>query len=287
MATSAPEDLDRYVRDIERFPLLTREEEANWGRIARGANGKDHARSVLVNCNLRFVVKVAHEYKGHDVPMLDMIQEGNIGLMQAVEKFDPDRGYRLISYAVWWIRSAIQKFIMRTWSLVRVGTTHVQRMLFYKLRSTRLAMAREGFPDTPEALAERLGVRPQDITTMDLRLSARDFWLDAPLEADSETTHVDVLAQAADTLTPEEQAHVSGVREHVQTWVGAAMERLNDRERTIVNLRLMCDEPLTRQQVGIRLGLSRERVRQIEHDAVRKLRTLLLFSDLPAEQGAE
>jgi len=179
MPSSIAQDstIDRYVAEINKYPLLTREEEVALAERYR-KDGDLEAAHQLVVSNLRFVVKIAHEYRGYSLKLLDLIQEGNIGLMMAVKKFDASKGYRLISYAVWWIRAYIQNFIMRSWSLVKLGTTQAQRKLFFKLRSERERADREageGETATTKALAGRLEVAETDVVDMEARLAARDF----------------------------------------------------------------------------------------------------------------
>jgi len=178
------DSLDRYVAEINRYKLLTREQEMELA-LKYAKSGDLEAAHELVTSNLRFVVKIAHEYKGYGLRLLDLIQEGNIGLMMAVKKFEPDRGYRLISYAVWWIRAYMQNFILRSWSLVKLGTTQAQRKLFYKLRGTQAQIARlQGaeadlsFRADPSKVATALGVSVEDVVEMDQRLGGRDFSFD-------------------------------------------------------------------------------------------------------------
>src|SRR6478735_7266150 len=192
--------LDRYVAEINRYPLLTREQEVELAERYRRDTDEDAAHRLVV-CNLRFVVKTAHEYRGYGLKLLDLIQEGNIGLMIAVKKFDPSKGYRLVSYAVWWIRAYIQSFIMRAWSLVKVGTTQAQRKLFFRLRSERERadrLAGPGEKATAKDIADQLQVGESDVLDMEMRLGERDFSLDAKVVEGGRSCHLDLLASHAE-----------------------------------------------------------------------------------------
>ncbi len=280
MATSMTQDstIDRYVSEINRYRLLTREQEVALAERYR-KDGDLEAAHELVVSNLRFVVKIAHEYRGYSLKLLDLIQEGNIGLMMAVKKFDASKGYRLISYAVWWIRAYIQNFIMRSWSLVKLGTTQAQRKLFFKLRSERERADREagdGETASVENLATRLDVGETDVVDMEARLSARDFSLDVELQDGARQTHMDLLS--ADGVSQEERVAEMEERQLLRGKVYEAMEHLNEKERYIVENRLMADEPKTLQEIGQHFQISRERARQIEGNVIRKIRVALLES---------
>ena len=185
--------LDLYMAEINRFPILTAEEEFRLAVRLKKYNDMEAAEKLVVS-NLRFVVKIAHEYRNYGVKLADLVQEGNIGLMHAVKKFDPYKGYRLISYAVWWIRAYIQNYIIKSWSLVKIGTTQAQRKLFFKLSQARkrLESLSEKSPEFAE-IAETLGVRPEEIEEMDMRMSSRDLSLDASVSEDGDSTHMDYL----------------------------------------------------------------------------------------------
>ena len=282
MATSITQDstIDRYVSEINRYPLLTREQEVALAERYR-LDGDLEAAHQLVVSNLRFVVKIAHEYRGYSLKLLDLIQEGNIGLMMAVRKFDASKGYRLISYAVWWIRAYIQNFIMRSWSLVKLGTTQAQRKLFFKLRAERERANREageGVTASVETLARRLEVAEQDIVDMEARLSARDFSLDVELRDGSRQTPKDLLS--SESASQEDRAAEIEERRLLRGKVGETMEHLNGRERYIVENRLLADEPKTLQEIGRHFQFSRERARQIEGNVIRKIRSTLVESGL-------
>lgn len=272
--------IDRYVAEINKYKLLTREQEMALAQRYRAGGELESAHHLVVS-NLRFVVKIAHEYRGYGFKLLDLIQEGNIGLMMAVKKFDPSKGYRLISYAVWWIRAYIQNFIIRSWSLVKLGTTQAQRKLFFKLRSERERADRAAGPGETAStrdLAERLDVGETDVLDMEMRLAARDFSLDVELDEGARQTHLDLLR--ADAETQEDRLADLEERALVRTKVTQAMEHLNEKERYIVENRLMSDEPKTLHEIGQHFNISRERARQIEGNVLRKIRSALVGSGL-------
>lgn len=277
------QSVDRYISEISRYKLLTREQEQEIA-IRYRDTGDVKAAHKLVVSNLRFVVKICHEYRGYGLRLLDLIQEGNIGLMKAVKKFDPDKGYRLISYAVWWIRAYIQNFVMRSWSLVKLGTTQAQRKLFFKLRSERDRADREaadGERVSTSDLARRLAVANSDIIQMEQRMGARDFSLDMEVQDGARQTHLDLL----DNSDPHQEEIYGEVEERrlLRNMVDAAKENLNEKERYIIENRLLTDEPKTLQQIGENFSISRERARQIEGNVLRKLRSALTGSGL--EEG--
>jgi RNA polymerase sigma-32 factor len=262
--------LDSYFVQINRFHLLTQEEEFQLAVRYRKQNDIDAAHQ-LITSNLRFVVKVAFEYKAYGIKLLDLIQEGNIGLMMAVKKFDPYKGYRFISYAIWWIRAYIQNFIIKTWSLVKIGTTQAQKKLFFKIGKVRKALeSNQENEKKYELLANDLNVAKEDIIEMEQRMSSRDLSLDAPFDEGHELTHLDLLQE--DSPNQEEtlvQAQEKKIRERE---VLNAMKRLNEKEVYVIKNRIMADTPLTLQEIGDHLKLSRERVRQIEGEALKKLK---------------
>ena len=266
----------RYIREIQRYPLLKPEEEQALAYQAR--EGDRVAVERLVTANLRFVVKVALQYRGYGFRLLDLIQEGNLGLMQGVEKFDPDRGFRLVTYAVHWIRAYIRSFILKQWSLVRVGTTHAERRLFYRLPKARreLGAAAEGAPqEVLAALAKHLDATEDEVKSAEQRIYGRDLSLQTPLQStDGDRTMEDVipdehgLDQAETVIRRNEQAALRGAIEQ-------AIEALDDRERYIIRRRYLGDEKATLQEIGDELGLSRERVRQLETVAKARLEDTL------------
>ena len=262
--------LQSYLVQINQFPLLTQEEEFQLAVTYRKYNDLKSAQK-LITSNLRFVVKVAFEYKSYGVKLLDLVQEGNIGLMMAVKKFDPYKGYRFISYAIWWIRAYIQNFIIKSWSLVKIGTTQAQKKLFYKIGKVRKALESEGDSEKKyELLAKNLDVAKSDIIEMEQRMSSRDFSLDAPFDENHELTHLDLLQE--NSLNQEETLVREEEKEIREREVVNAMKRLNEKEVYVIKNRIMADSPLTLQEIGNHLKLSRERVRQIESEALKKLK---------------
>jgi len=262
--------LESYLVQINRFPLLTQEEEFQTAVRYQKYNDTEAAQK-LITSNLRFVVKVAFEYKAYGIKILDLIQEGNIGLMMAVKKFDPDRGYRFISYAIWWIRAYIQNFIIKTWSLVKIGTTQAQKKLFFKIGKVRKALeANEGNEKKYDLLAHDLSVAKEDIVEMQQRMSSRDLSLDAPFDEGHELTHLDLLQENS---PDQEEALVEAQQKKIREQeVLNALKRLNEKEVYVIKNRIMADTPLTLQEIGDHLRLSRERVRQIEGEALKKLK---------------
>jgi len=265
----------RYMKDIHRKDLLTREEENELAR--RWVEDRDEtAAAELVQRNLRFVVKVAMGYRKYGLPIADLIQEGNLGLIRAVEKFDPDKGTRLISYAVWWIKAYIQSHIIQPWSLVRIGTTQAQRRLFYKLPKA-LATSPEGESREKriDRIAEELDARRKDVVLMMNTLRGHDLSLDSPLdEAGGGTTFLDRVQ--AKTASPEAQTVENQDAAVRRKLLQQAISRLPEREREIIRLRHLGDEPMTLRDVGAAMGLSRERVRQLEAQAMRKLKNIIV-----------
>jgi RNA polymerase sigma-32 factor len=223
------------------------------------------------------VVKVAYEYRSYGLRMADLVQEGNIGLMKSVQKFDPDKGIRLISYAVWWIRAYIQNYVLRSWSLVKLGTTQAQRKLFFSLARTKRELDRtsaEHGADSDAAdanrIARRLRVKPDEVREMERRLEGRDLSLDAPIGEDGTATHVDFVV--GDSGSQLEELSEAEERRMVQGRVGEALAQLDPRERFIVERRLMSERPMTLKELGEHFGFSRERARQLEIRAKEKLR---------------
>ncbi|MGQ9510192.1 MAG: RNA polymerase sigma factor RpoH [Thermodesulfobacteriota bacterium] len=262
--------LETYLAQINQFPLLTPDEE--FQLAVRYYKYKDiSAAHKLITSNLRFVVKVALEYRSYGIKLVDLIQEGNIGLMMAVKKFNPYKGYRFISYAIWWIRAYIQNFIIKTWSLVKIGTTQAQKKLFYKIGKIRKALdSNEGDEKKYEVLAKDFDVAKEDIMEMEQRMASRDLSLDSPFDEDNELTHLDLLQE--ESPNQEEMLARQQEVEIREREVQKALKRLNEKEAYVIKHRIMADEPLTLQEIGNHLKLSRERVRQIESEALKKLR---------------
>jgi RNA polymerase sigma-32 factor len=267
--------LDIYISEINRFPILNAEEEFKVAVRLKKFDDIEAAEKLIVS-NLRFVVKIAHEYRNYGLKLADLIQEGNIGLMHAVKKFDPYKGYRLISYAVWWIRAYIQNYIIKSWSLVKIGTTQAQRKLFFKLNQAkkRLEGLSQKNPEFAE-IAESLGVRVSEIEEMDLRLSNRDLSLDAYVSDEGESTHIDYL-----TYDGEDQEMALIKKEEmdlVKRNIAGALANLNEKETYIIKNRVMTDSPKTLQEIGNKYNITRERARQIEKQALKKLRLAIPY----------
>lgn len=264
--------LAAYLKRIDQYPLLTPEREAElarrWREQRDAAAGKE-----LVLANLRFVVKIAFEYRTYGIRLLDLIQEGNLGLLVAVDRFDPARKNRLTTYAVWWIRAYIQEFIRRQWSLVRFGTTRAEQRCFYRLRRERQRLERAGGKADPERLAAALGVRPEELAMIEFRITRRDQSLDDPAYSDTEETKGDRLAD--DAPGPEHQVIEREVAELSRVRVRKALSSLDPRERMIIERRYLRGKGTTLKELGRAFGISRERVRQLEARAKEKMRAEL------------
>ncbi len=267
--------LERYLAELSNYPVLSREEEYELAMRYKNDGDLEAARK-LITSNLKFVVRIANTYKSYGLNPMDLIQEGNIGLMHAVKGFDPTKGYRLISYAVWWIKAYIQNFIIKSWSLVKIGTNQAQRKLFYKLRSTkqRLDYTEDILsPDEYKNLAEELGVSDEAVVEMDQRIGGKDLSLDAELAANNESTHLDFLTD--DLTNQEEIISKSEEEEKLKSGLDIAMDSLKDRERYIIRSRILSENPRTLEELGSELKISRERVRQIENSALQKIKNVL------------
>ncbi|MGA9110199.1 MAG: RNA polymerase sigma factor RpoH, partial [Smithella sp.] len=267
--------LNLYIAEINRFSLLTAEEEFKLAVRLKKYNDVAAAEKLIVS-NLRFVVKIAHEYRNYGFKLSDLIQEGNIGLIHAVKKFDPYKGYRLISYAVWWIRAYIQNYLMKSWSIVKIGTTQAQRKLFFKLNQTRkeLESMSKKNPEFSE-IATSLGVKNSEVEEMDLRMGSRDVSLNEIINDESSDSHIDFLAYEGDdqevSLIKEEEKSL------VQRDIAGALANLNERESYIILNRVMADDPKTLQEIGSKYNISRERARQIEKQALKKMQLALPY----------
>jgi RNA polymerase sigma-32 factor len=263
--------LTRYLAEIRRFPLLSPEEEHCLA--VRYFEDQDlEAAHRLTTANLRFVVKIAGEYRSYGVKMLDMIQEGNIGLMMAVRKFNPFKGFRLISYAVWWIRAYIQNHIVSVWSLLKIGTTQAQRKLFFKMNQAKNAIRNMTGADDLAATALSLDVTEGEIVEMGERMRG-ECSLDAEIVEGGGATRLDMLAD--DRLNQEELLSAYQEQSQVHREVSSALGSLNEKERFIIEQRVTADDPMTLQEIADTFSISRERVRQIEENALRKMKALL------------
>ena len=264
--------LQRYLAEIRRYPLLSREEEHRLA-VEYKEFGNVEAAYRLVTSNLRLVVMIAREYQKALRNLLDLIQEGNIGLMEAVKNFDPYRGIRFPSYAVWWIRAYIIRYIVNDWRMVKIGTTQAQRKLFFNLRKEKEKLEAEGSAPGPKLLAERLNVKEGEVVEMEQRLANRDLSLDAPIGDGEEATPLHFLADNKET--PEESFATAEYRQLLSDKIEQFAAGLKDKELVIFRERLLNEEPLTLREIGARYGISRERVRQIEERVKRKLKDYL------------
>gem|GEM_PF-157900 len=269
---AATDPVALYMAEIKRYPVLTREQEFELAK--RYAElGDSKAAEALVTSNLRFVVKIASEYSKFGARLIDLIQEGNVGLMQAVREYNPYKGVRLITYAVWWIRGYIQEYLMRQYSMVRIGTTAAQRKLFYRLQKEKDRLVLEGHEPTVKLLSSRLGVSEEDVQTMEQRMSARDISLETPIGEDGNATLLDREASSDAPLDEQlgQAELVAILREEVEN----LRPHLNEREVELLEERLLADEPKTLQEIGERYGVTREAVRQMEARLMSKLRESL------------
>lgn len=265
--------LQAYMDEVTRHKLLTREEEHALAVKYRETEDVKAAYR-LVASNLRLVVKLAHEYHRNPLALLDLIQEGNIGLMQAVKKYDPYRGVKLSSYAAWWIRAYILRYIMDNWKMVKLGTTEAQRKLFFKLRQEQDRLTAQGFEVTPKLLADRLNVTEQDVVEMDQRLGQDELSLDAPMREDSSATRADRMLPSGQIGADEELGNRE-LRALFREKLEDFSETLTEKERYIYEKRLISEEPQTLQQVGENFGVSRERARQLEAVLISRIREYL------------
>ncbi|CAA6605363.1 RNA polymerase sigma factor RpoH [Rhodospirillaceae bacterium LM-1] len=280
----APEgNLSRYLMEIRRFPMLAPEEEYMLAKNYRESDDQNAAHR-LVTSHLRLVAKIAMGYRGYGLPLGELIAEGNVGMMQAVKRFDPEKGFRLATYAMWWVRAAIQEYILHSWSLVKMGTTAAQKKLFFNLRrmKSRMQALEEGdlHPEQVKIIAHKLAVTEDEVVQMNRRLSGPDHSLNAPMRADSDGEWMEFLeddsSSQEDCLAETEE---SGQRREL---LGGAMTQLGERERIILAERRLKDDPATLEELSQRFAISRERVRQIEMRAFEKVQK----SVLRAQAGA-
>ncbi len=276
------DSLSRYLAEIRRYPLLTPEEEHRLA-VEYKEYGDIKAAYRLVTANLRLVVMIARRYETAFRNLFDLIQEGNIGLMEAVKKFDPYRGIRFPSYAVWWVRAYIIRYLMNNFRMVKVGTTQAQRRLFFNLQKEKQRLEREGFEITPKLIARRLEVKPSEVVEMEQRMSARDVSVDAPIGADEEGTILDLLPSQE---TTEDAVVDADYQKRVGDKMRAFGATLDGKDRTIFEKRLLAEDPQTLQEIGETYGISRERVRQIEERLKKRLRQYLV-TDLKDLESVE
>src|SRR6185295_12024602 len=269
---SAEGGLSHYLAEIRKFPMLEPQEEYMLGKRWR-EHGDTDAAHKLITSHLRLVAKIAMGYRGYGLPIGEVISEGNVGLMQAVKRFEPDKGFRLATYAMWWIRASIQEYILRSWSLVKIGTTAAQKKLFFNLRKAKgqIKAIEDGDmrPEQVKLIATKLGVTEEEVVSMNRRLAAPDHSLNAPLRADSEGEWQDWLVDE----TPNQESILADQEEKDDRHdlLQEAMKALNDRERHILQERRLKDEPATLEDLSKEYDISRERVRQIEVRAFEKL----------------
>jgi RNA polymerase sigma-32 factor len=281
-ALVAFDPLGRYLAEIRRFPLLSREEEIEIAkRYTKHHDPADAYR--LVTANLRLVVKIASEFSHASRNLLDLIQEGNVGLMEAVRNFDPYRGIRFPSYAVWWVRAYIYRFLINNWRLVKIGTTQAQRKLFFNLRKETERLEAEGFTAQPLLLAQRMGVKESEVREMQERMAHNEVSLDQPVHEDDAVQLLDVIPDSGDT--PEEAAAHDEWRTFAREKIDQFASTLKDKELEIFRSRLLSEDPPTLQEVGTRFGISRERVRQIEARLKKRLKLFLKSQASDIEQA--
>ena len=285
-APSPEQGLSRYMQEIRKFPMLDQEEEFMLAKAWVDHQDTDSAHK-LVTSHLRLAAKIAMGYRGYGLPTSEVISEANVGLMQAVKRFDPDKGFRLATYAMWWIRASIQEYILRSWSLVKMGTTSAQKKLFFNLRKikNRIGALEEGElrPENVKKIAEDLNVSEDDVISMNRRMSGGDASLNAPLSQDGEGA-----AEWQDWLEDEDadQAAAFAEQNELETrreLLMASMEKLNERERHILTERRLLDEPKTLEDLSEVYGVSRERIRQIEVRAFEKLQKAM--REMAADRG--
>ncbi|HEX4922996.1 MAG TPA: RNA polymerase factor sigma-32 [Bdellovibrionales bacterium] len=274
--------LTAYLNEIKKYQVLSPEEERKYA-IQYYETKDPKAAEKLVTSNLRFVVKVAAEYSKFGARMIDLVQEGNVGLMHAVREFNPYKGVRLITYAVWWIRGYIQEYLMRQYSLVRIGTTQAQRKLFYQLKQERKKLEAMGIEPGVALLSSRLGVSEEDVEMMSNRMSNRDVSLNAPVDEDGKTHLIDLQASPADEAPIDERL---GMLEEVEQLKGKIEEirgQLNEKEKFILEHRILADPPLTLQEIGEKYGMTRERARQLEARVISKIKNAYGAGDAKTE----
>ena len=271
---SGESGLSRYLNEIKQFPILSAEEEFMLAK-SYTEHGESEAAHKLVTSHLRLVAKIAMQYRGYGLPVADLISEGNLGLMRAVKKFEPDRGFRLSTYAMWWIKASVTEYILRSWSLVKMGSMSAQKKLFFSLRKAKRKLgiidAQEINPEDAARLSEQFKMPAADITRMDRRMTARDFSLNAPVSHSDEDS-----MEFVDTLEDEGPSPEAIVADDQETkvrrnYLKDAMKELSDRERHIFVERRLTEDPITLEALGEHYGISRERVRQLENRAFDKV----------------
>ena len=288
-AISSDDGLRRYMQEIQKFPVLGADEEyalaKRWSE-----DGDTEAAHKLVTSHLRLVAKIAMGYRGYGLPVAELIAEGNIGLMQAVKKFEPEKGFRLSTYAMWWIRASIQEFVLRSWSLVKMGSSAAQKRLFFNLRKMKKKLktvddAKSLSPEQIRIIAHELDVSEQDVVDMDSRMGAHDQNLNAKIGGDGDAEWGDMLADDA-ALHSEVLADAQEYSQKRALMLRAIAE-LNERERDIIEARQLAEEPMTLEDLSARYGISRERVRQIEARAMEKMADFVAKATLASAKLAQ
>ncbi len=273
------DSLKRYIQEVKKFPILTAKEEYDLAKDW-AENQNLVAAQKLVSSHLRLVVKIAFGYRGYGLPTQDIISEGNLGLMQAVKKFKPDMGFKLATYAVWWIRASINEYILHSWSLVKIGTTAAQKKLFFNLKKIKAKI--QGAEDRSlnnieiQHIAEQLQVSPNEVKQMEQRISSHDSSLNSPLSIDEDSQFQDFIVD--DKNNPEDNIINIQMNDYYKQMVDLGMQSLNDREKAIIQARYLTDDPETLENLAQQHHISRERVRQIEVRALEKLRDNLQHS---------
>jgi RNA polymerase sigma-32 factor len=269
-------DISGYLRKIKKFPLLSHEDEENLANEWINENSYEAAHK-LINAHLRLVVKISMKFRGYGLPLNELISEGNIGLIQSLNRFDPSKGFRLSTYAMWWIRASIQEFILHSWSLVKIGTTAAQKKLFFNLRSLKgkLKALEDGDlpPELVTEIADRLEVSENDVVDMNRRMAGHDHSLNNPYSADNDDEWINGLPDEKENHENKflHKEELFKRREMLKT----ALKNLDDRERRIITQRRLVDDPLTLDELSKSFGISRERVRQVEVRAFEKLRKVV------------
>jgi RNA polymerase sigma-32 factor len=265
--------LDAYIQAVGSVPVLSKEDEQALAIRFREENDLDAARE-LVLAHLRFVVHIAKGYTGYGLPLSDLIQEGNVGLMKAVKRFDPDYDVRLVSFAVHWIRAEIHEFVLRNWRIVKVTTTKAQRKLFFNLRKAKKNLAWLTYDET-QAVAEDLGVSPEEVTEMEKRLHARDAIFDPAPDADDERAFTPAAYLPSPDSDPAKLVETADFNDDASQRMAAAIRTLDDRSRHIIESRWLSENKLTLHELADEYGISAERVRQVEANAIKKLRSAM------------
>jgi RNA polymerase sigma-32 factor len=276
IATSLPTgSLEAYINAAYQVPMLSAEEERDLAERLRRSNDLQAARSLVVS-HLRFVVRIARGYSGYGLPLPDLIQEGSIGLMKAVRRFDPNMGVRLVSFAVHWIRAEMHEYILRNWRIVKVATTKAQRKLFFNLRSSKKRLGWFSKEEV-ESVAEELGVKPETVLEMEARLANHDVAFDAPETEDKESVVVAPASYLADLrMEPAARLEQEDTEKHQRQQLYAALYGLDERSRAILEARWLSDKKATLQELADRFGVSAERIRQLESNAMKKLKNQLV-----------